>query len=375
MAQHIPNISIVTTAFQMEDCLKQGLLSLAAQTHADFEAIIVEDGSSDDTPRIADDFARTDPRFRTIHTPRLGAAGARNKGMELIGCPYFMLLDGDDLFLPTMLETLHRRIIETNSDMAVCGIMQFDHHSGVRTRAPWALKTSQLSGAFCSSAFSWRDTPGNIFAAFMGWPWDKMYRTEFVRNEKLAFPENLANSEDMLFTYQAIVRARRIAVVDQELIEHRINRGGSVSNSREQEPLAFYEAICRMKQFLQNQPDDAWERLRHPYLNWALDWTLWNIETLSNKDTRNNLTLLLSNNEFKALELDQHEPAYFTGYPRSMARYTSLLDDCPNINPDHGPFGSLATLPYGKFKPWNQAGFFEKLAIRKRIKENKPTEW
>ena len=310
-----------------------------------------------------------------VHTPNLGAAEARNRGLTLAKAPYLMLLDGDDVFCPTLLETLHNAIVRHDADLAVCDIVQFEHESGTRVAAPWALKTSQLPNLADVPAFSWREAPGNVFAAFMGWPWDKLYRTAFLKEQGLSFPVDLSNSEDMLFTYQAVISARRIAVVDEVLIEHRIGRGGSVSNSRMREPLAFYEGICRMKRFLQDKADDTWERLQRPFLNWALDWTLWNIETMPDEAVRADLTKRLATDAFPALELAVHTPAYFADYPRSMARYASALDDCAGIEPDRGPLGPLGTLPYGKFKPWCQANMLEKLSIRRRERRAKPTEW
>lgn len=384
--QHMPNPSrisdidldaaplcVVITAHDMEDCLEASLESLSAQTLKNFRAIIIEDGSSDATGQIADQFAARDPRFEAHHTSNLRAAGARNYGIALVREPAFMVLDGDDIFHPTLLERLHNALQQNNADIALCNIDQFDHATGSHEETPWALKISQLPTDH--DVCSWQDLPGNIFAAFMGWPWDKIYRTAFVRDHGLAFPEDLPNSEDMLFTYQALVLARRIAVVRDVLISHRVGRGGSVSNSRAKAPLAFYDALCRMKEFLQNQTDDAWSHLQRHYLNWAFDWTLWNIENMENDQIRTELASLLAKNEFLALELAEHEPVYFTEYPRSMARYASILNDVLPNQANDGPLGPLNALPYGKFKPWCQANAFEKLTIRHRMRRRKPSEW
>ena len=363
----------VLTAHNMENCLEASLESLAAQTLKEFRVIIVEDGSSDATGRIAEQFATRDSRFEAHHTNGLRAAGARNYGITLVHEPAFMVLDGDDIFHPTLFERLHDVLLQNDADIALCNIDQFDHATGAHEETPWALKISQLPPN--RDVCSWRDLPGNIFAAFMGWPWDKIYRTAFVRDHGLTFPEDLPNSEDMLFTYQALVFARRIAIVRDVLISHRVGRGGSVSNSRAKAPLAFYDALCCMKEFLQSQPSDTWPHLQRHYLNWAFDWTLWNIENMENDQVRAELASMLAKNEFLALELAEHEPAYFTEYPRSMARYASILNDLPPNQANEGPLGPLNALPYGKFKPWCQANTLEKLAIRHRMRQNKPSEW
>lgn len=384
------SIDIIVTAHNMQDCLDECLTSLAAQTHSDFRVFIIEDGSTDQTATRAQNFAEHDQRFHVISTPGLGAAGARNHGLALVEAPAFMLLDGDDIFHPTMLSRLLSAMNSTDADVVVCDMVQFVHDTTrphahrERVRAPWSLKKSQLPhlGSADWLAHPWvneRTIPGNLFAAFMGWPWDKLYKTSFIRQHGLSFPEDLTNSEDMLFTYEALVLASRIAVVDEVLIDHRIERGGSVSNSRTSDPLAFYVALSRMKSFLKNRLQNAWERLQKPFLNWAFDWTLWNIETLGESDEQSRLIHLLHDNAFDLLELTEHDPAYFSEYPRSLARYASLLDDeaarTPGFNPNTGPLGALNALPYGAFKPWSQANIFEKLQIKHRMRQNIPSEW
>ena len=364
------SVCLVITAHNMAECIEECLASVASQSYSNFDAIVIEDGSSDDTYRIADNFISSDPRFSIIHTDIRNAGGARNYGMKLVDAPYFMLLDGDDVFHPKMLESLYSSIHQSNADIAVCDYTQFDHGTRKMIPAPWALRVSQLPE---QAVFSWRDVPGNIFAAFTGCPWNKLYRTEFVRHTGLMFPEDMSNSEDTPFVFPALIMANRITVVNEVLIDRRIGRSASVESSRARESSALYECICRVKSFLQALPEDSWQLLQQDFLNWAFDLTLWNIETISDEATQNELVKKLCANEFHELELAEHDPSYFTEYPRSMARYATILSACPK--PDGGPLGKLQNLPYGKYKPWCQANFFDKVTIKWRIWRNKPVEW
>lgn len=368
MGQRI--LDIVVTAHNMEDYLQACLTSISEQTFTDFNVVIVEDGSTDATLSIAEDFASRDNRFRVVHTEICNAGGARNYGMGLVGSTYFMLLDGDDIFRPDMLEKLYRSISRYDADIAVCDYTQFENATHREIAAPWALRTSQLPGQEC---FSWRDVPGNIFAAFTGCPWNKLYRTAFVREAGLCFPEDMSNCEDTPFVYPALILAHRIVVVDEVLIDRRVARSTSVEASRANEPSALYECICRVKSFLKSQPGNVWKLLQQDYLNWAFDLTLWNIETMPDAVVRQDLVKKLSENEFIELELAEQEPVYFALYPRSMARYATILSECPN--PDEGPLGSLKELPYGRFKPWCQSSIFDKVAIKWRMRRCKPVEW
>lgn len=359
-------IDVIVTAHNVGPYLSECLNSLACQTLTDFRVIIIENGSNDATGSIADAFARQDNRFNVIHREALGPAGARNLGLEIVEAPYAMLLDGDDVFHPTLLAHLHTAIEAYEADVALCDIIQFEEHPGRRKRkymnAPWALKRSQLDAMQPGGTIvtSQRNIPGNIFAAFMGWPWDKLYRVSFLHEHALKFPTSLSNSEDMPFTYQALVLARRIAIVDQVLIEHRVGRAESVSGSRMEHPLDFYAAICMMKSFLDTLPECNRNRLKKDFLNWSLDWTLWNIESMNHEPTRLELSRALLNGQLAELELADHPAAYFTEYPRSMARYTDLLTELEKadgtVNANAGPLGQLDLLPFGSATPWRFAG-------------------
>lgn len=367
-----PLVDIVITAHNMEPCLRECLQSLAAQTFSDFRAIIVNDGSTDGTESVAQAFSDADDRFSVISTPGLGAGGARNRGIEEVNAPYFMVLDGDDIFHPTMLEKLHKAAVDGQADIAICDMQEFDDATNERTCVAWSLKRSQLPRA--ATFNGWRDMPGNIFAAFMGWPWDKLYRTEFVLGSGIRFPEDLPNSEDMLFTYPLLVLAQRIAVVDEVLIDHRMGRGNTVSSSRAKAPYAFYDAISRMKSFLQEHPN-TWEALQKDYLNWAFDWTLWNIETIGDSSVAREMAERLHNEGFPELELSQHGASYFTAYPRSMARYATLMDSLGAGMRDNGPLGNCSKLPYGKYRCWNDMNYVQKGLSVLRDKLRGSSEW
>ncbi len=413
-----PCISVVVTAHNMEHCLGQCLESIQGQTFSAFECLVVNDGSHDGTGEVARAVAAGDARFAVVETPGLGAGGARNRGLDWVSAPYFMLLDGDDVFHPTMFEELYRAAEGSQASLAICNMQEMDDATGELTQVAWSLKRSQLpgvgkgaggrgaasgagrapggvSGGAASGAAGasegciaggaagsaggyiafggWREMPGNLFAAFMGWPWDKLYRTDFIQREGLRFPEDLSNSEDAVFVFPALACADRIAVVDKILVDHRMQRGNTVSSSRVKEPFAFYEAICRVKAFLVQR--GLWDGLGQDFLAWAFDWTLWNIETIGDAAAAREMAQRLHDGSFPELELGQHKPEYFTGYPRSMARYTELMRSLGEGQQDSGPLGPCRKLPFGKHKPWCFMSYPAKLLAVCKAKVLPPSEW
>ncbi|TCA35692.1 glycosyltransferase [Rhizobium leguminosarum bv. viciae] len=110
-----PFATIVIPTFNQDSYLRQALDSLLAQTDSDWEAIIVNDGSTDNTRRIADDYAARDSRFRCIHKSNGGVASALNAGLEHARGDWIHWLSSDDLFEPHKL-AVNRQWIEQNPD-------------------------------------------------------------------------------------------------------------------------------------------------------------------------------------------------------------------------------------------------------------------
>lgn len=309
-------LTVVLTVYNTEDCLAACLDDILAQTFSDYELVCVDDGSTDGSADLLKLYAPRFSAFTLIQQENAGPAAARNVGMDCARGTYLMLLDSDDRFEPTLFEQLMDAAQRTQSDIAACRSDEFDHGSGKRRPAPWAIREDLLpEGAlegrpFCASA-----APACPFSAFMGWPWDKAYRTAFVREEGLAFPEQLPNAEDFPFVFLALCRARTVTVVDDALIHHRVKRSGSTSNSRLDAPMSFYEGIELLKQELERS-DAAWKELRWGFLNWAVNYACWNIESLpAGSPQRRQLVEALLQGGMPALELDRHPAAYFSLHP------------------------------------------------------------
>jgi cellulose synthase/poly-beta-1,6-N-acetylglucosamine synthase-like glycosyltransferase len=98
-----PLVSVLTPAYNSAKFIRQTLESALSQTFTNFEMIVIDDGSTDDTRLIADSYAARDPRFRVISQPNGGIAAARNSGMRVARGQYFALLDSDDVWLPCYL--------------------------------------------------------------------------------------------------------------------------------------------------------------------------------------------------------------------------------------------------------------------------------
>lgn len=116
------NVSVIVPAHNSASTLARTLESLREQTHSDWEAIVVDDGATDDTPEIARGFTERDARIRLVRQARAGLAGARNTGIAHSRFEWLVFLDADDWLLPDYLERLSLPLrIDPRVDGAYCG--------------------------------------------------------------------------------------------------------------------------------------------------------------------------------------------------------------------------------------------------------------
>lgn len=101
-----PLISLVVPFFNLEDCAERSINTFLAQTYTNCEFIFVDDGSTDKTPEILDDFAARDTRVHVVHKKNEGVAAARNAGASAANGKYVSFADGDDVISPWYLEVM-----------------------------------------------------------------------------------------------------------------------------------------------------------------------------------------------------------------------------------------------------------------------------
>lgn len=116
-------ISVIVPVYNVEKYLERCVKSIAAQTYKDLEILLIDDGSTDKSGKMCDDFQQTDSRIKAFHKQNGGLSDARNYGIEHSAGEFISFVDSDDYIDEKMLETLHRLITEHDADLAVCSAM------------------------------------------------------------------------------------------------------------------------------------------------------------------------------------------------------------------------------------------------------------
>ena len=298
-------ISVIIPVYNIQQHLRECLDSVLGQSYPHLQVICVDDGSTDESPAILAEYAQKDPRVQVIRQQNAGPGAARNTGLEAATGEYVIFLDSDDWFEPDFLEQMVDTAQREGADVAVCRAVEFDTNSGRELPSEWMMKKQYLPGKL---AFAPQEMADHLFQFTYGMPWDKFYRRELLTSSGIRYPA-LKNSEDLAFVYPTLLAATRIAVVDEVLIHHRINRMASVSNSRCGQPEAPYEAFQIVKEYLeQHQLMDTYRR---SFLNWAMEFLVWHISNMSQRDIQKQYLNTLRHQWLPQLHFEEHPASYY----------------------------------------------------------------
>lgn len=191
-------ISVIIPAYNVATWLPACLNSVLSQTYKKLEIIVIDDGSTDDTARIIDEYAKKDSRIVAVHQKNEGLVAVRNKGIELAKGEYVTFVDGDDKIVPDMYERLLRNAIKYHADISHCGVSfcfpdgHEESHYGtgkIVVQNNFEGLKDLLEGQYIEPAV-----------------WNKLYRTPILQGSCL--DEEILNNEDLLRNFVAFDRAK-----------------------------------------------------------------------------------------------------------------------------------------------------------------------
>ena len=207
-------VSIIVPVYNTGEYLAPCIESLTSQTYSNLEIILVDDGSTDGSGAVCDEFARRDDRVKVIHQKNAGVSAARNAGLEIARGEYIAFVDSDDWVSPRYLELLRQGLETTGSDICECGILRTEGDS-----CPEPAETApEVFDTVAALEQLIRD------GRFHQYVWNKLYRRELIGD--IRFPVGKTN-EDEFWTYQVFGRAKRVAGIDAVLYNY-FQRPGSI---------------------------------------------------------------------------------------------------------------------------------------------------
>ena len=214
-----PVISVIVPVYNTAPYLPKCVDSLLAQDVKMLEIILVDDGSTDGSGAICDDYASVDDRIYVLHQANSGAAAARNAGLAAAAGEYIGFADSDDWVEPDTYRYLLDLALCHGADIVQCGLL-FEEGSSVETRFAAAEERTVARGAGALASEDW--------VLFSNQIYNKLYRREILKN--VHFSSDYVIGEDLLFNLDALEQASRL-VFGTEAKYHYVQRQGSLCNS------------------------------------------------------------------------------------------------------------------------------------------------
>lgn len=205
----MPKISVLMPVYNAEKYLSAALDGLCAQTYPDFEAVCVNDGSTDSSPDILKAYAAKDARFKIITQPNSGQSGGRNTALDKAEGEFFVFMDNDDLMHPQALECLIREQERSGAEV-VCHSHRRIPEDG--TLEPYAALEQLKPGKIC------RPFPALCRKKISIMPWSKLYRRDLF--DGFRFPK-VPLGEDYYTSSIIFSRARKVSAVENRFYFHR----------------------------------------------------------------------------------------------------------------------------------------------------------
>lgn len=205
-------VSVIVTVYNIEKYLKACLDSILASTYKDLEIILVDDGSTDSSGRICDEYVASDSRFKVHHKLNDGLSEARNTGLSLVSGEYVMFVDGDDLIHPNMIQVLVEAIQSGDYDVSMVQGIQLlegdsdnylaDKKNGLSANHKTLSQKDYIRGLFGTSSSEFQYIV----------VWNKLYKRDLIQG--LHFRKTISISEDLEWSLQMGLRVNRINYVE-----------------------------------------------------------------------------------------------------------------------------------------------------------------
>ena len=235
-------VSIIVPVYQVETYLRQCIDSILAQTFTDFELILVDDGSRDQSGAICEEYSERDSRICVIHTENRGAAAARNAGLARASGAYIAFVDSDDYLSENMLQRMCEVIQNSKCDLVICNFLHVFPDEKDDFSLP--LQDMEISGR---EILAHQKTQKNYGV----WTvvWNKLYKRKIFDN--LRFPEG-KYFEDEFFSDQLYLSCGSVHVVPDVLYFYRVWESSTMNTQKTRNYLDLIDAFqARIELYLE----------------------------------------------------------------------------------------------------------------------------
>lgn len=230
-------VSIIVPVYNAENYIKECIESILKQTFSNLELILINDGSTDSSARIIDEYAKKDKRIKPIHIENSGVSTARNIGLQNATGEWVTFVDSDDWIEPDMISFAVKKAKETNADIIMW--------SYFKNYANQELPLSLLPGGnqiienekdkdlfHLKAIYSLYGENRLTESVSSGTVWCKLYKKSLIDKKDLQFKVGLTRAQDTIFSINAAEHASKIVYYEKHLYHYRITTTSTTSGTK-----------------------------------------------------------------------------------------------------------------------------------------------
>lgn len=215
-------ISIIVPVYNAEQYLSKCIESIIVQTYKNWELLLIDDGSPDNSGEICDEYAKRDNRIRVFHKSNGGVSSARNLGLEMALGEWVTFVDADDWISNNFIENLYKPILSDNTiEFVQGGCTNYINNkiAGIEQQYEYLVSTE----------------PIYVFNHFRGLTVSKLFKLNIIRTSELKFDEQMYTTEDMAFTLDYILHITKYCFISEVGYYYRHNPN-SLTHSKKIKP-------------------------------------------------------------------------------------------------------------------------------------------
>jgi glycosyltransferase involved in cell wall biosynthesis len=238
----LPKISVVIPVYNVEKHIKRCIDSVLNQTYQDFEIILIDDGSEDQSGQICDEYANKDKRVKVIHKENARVSAARNDGIKMAKGKYLSFIDSDDWIEPEMFQVMVNKAEELNLDFIMCDYKKrfnkYEDHRSQPIRSGYYSTEEIKKELFpCLIMFEYIEFPPTISN------WVCIFNLEFIRKNNLYYDEDIHYCEDSILGSKMMYHATNFYYLKGYYFYNYFYNPASTTNTYNGKKWNYYQII------------------------------------------------------------------------------------------------------------------------------------
>lgn len=244
--------SFIVPVYNVEQFLPRCLDSICKQTCTDYEVILVDDGSTDDSGQICNDYADRYEQFKVIHKENTGVSDSRNHGLSMASGKYIIFLDSDDYIEKELLTKVYEQMQVNGFDTCTFAARRVDEENNYL----YEIRFDDMTNPFnfdeeSRDMFLWQ-----YFLQYKaGWEtWMYVFRRDVIEAHRIRFDTGLTLAEDLLFTFEYLLYANRLIKLPDVLYDYTLRKDSvtKVYDYKKEIEIIFGDVFGKMKNILHN---------------------------------------------------------------------------------------------------------------------------